>query len=532
MGGLIVVNDDRRVKIADGLVLTSTMQRDVDRCARESGIAEGVLMESAGANAATWIRENCDVHRVAILAGKGGNGGDALVVAWHLLNAGFEVRVCVMAPPAALQDATREKATQLAEVAKTSSGPIQYLSEEPTVVDETLAWADTVVDGLIGNSLDRPLEGRYLDVVKKVNRAALLRIALDLPTGLPSDRGALLGEAMNADITLAMAFLKPAHLLYPARSLCGEVVVVPVAYPESVLSTLSPLAIVPSLLRVQDLLPPRRPDGHKGTFGHVLVAAGSVGMSGAAILCSRGALRAGAGLVTLACPRSLNPIFETALPEVITLPLSDKRGHLRRRNLSRVRTALDRVDAVAVGPGLSRASPVGAFVRALLARIDKPLVLDADGLFHLKGHLDLLRHVEGRAVLTPHPGELAALLGKDVAEIEADRIVIAQAFAREHGVVLVLKGRPTVIGTPEGEVYLNPTGNTGLATGGSGDVLTGLIAGFIATGASPADAALLGPYLHGSTADWLARSRAERTILPSDLLDAFPFAMAEVERCG
>ena len=254
-------------------------------------------------------------------------------------------------------------------------------------------------------------------------------------------------------------------------------------------------------------------------------------MSGAVILCGRAVLRAGAGLVTLACPRSLNSILETALPEAITLPLPDRSGHLRRRNLRLIWATLDRVDAVAIGPGLSRAAPVGTFVRTLLAQLDRPLVLDADALFHLRGHLDLLGRVAGRAVLTPHPGELSTLIGKDIETIDTDRIAIAQTFAREQGIVLVLKGRPTVIGTPEGNVCLNPTGNTGLATGGSGDVLTGLIAGFLAGGSSPSDAALLGTYLHGFTADWLARDRAERAILPSDLLDAFPFALGEVERC-
>ena len=526
------MSDDEKEKGTVGLVVTGTTQRDADRRAYASGIAEGALMESAGENAAAWIREHCDLHRVAVLAGRGGNGGDALVVARHLLEAGIEVRACVLALPEELRDATREKAARLEEkIAKASSGSLQYLSEDLGPVDAILAWADSVVDGLLGSGLDRPLQGAYLDVAKKVNQATLLRIALDLPTGLPSDRGALLGEAIDAEITLAMAFLKPAHLLYPARSLCGDVILVPVAYPKSVLSELLPLAVVPSSAWIQDRLPFRRPGGHKGTFGRVLVIAGSVGMSGAAILCSRATLRAGAGLVTLACPRSLNAILETALPEVITLPLPDRSGHLRRRNLRRLRDVLDRVDAVAVGPGLSRAAPAGAFVRALLAQLDRPFVLDADGLFHLKGQLDLLGRVGGRAVLTPHPGELSTLIGKDIETIDTDRIAIAQAFAREQGVVLVLKGRPTVIGTPEGNVYLNPTGNTGLATGGSGDVLTGLIAGFLAGGASPSDAALLGTYLHGFTADWLARDRAERAILPSDLLDAFPFALAEVERC-
>jgi hydroxyethylthiazole kinase-like uncharacterized protein yjeF len=526
------MNDVKSLKVTDRLILTSGMQQDTDRRAQEAGVTEGALMESAGENAAMWIRENCDVHRVAVLAGKGGNGGDALVVARHLLQAGVEVRVCVLAHPKDLKGATREKAAQLADqIALVTSGSIQYLFEDLSRVDKVLAWADSVVDGLLGSGLDRPVEGPYLNVVKKVNEAPLLRIALDLPSGLPSNRGTLFGEAVKANITLAMAFLKPAHLLYPACAQCGDVIVVPVAYPENVLASLSSLAVVPGQARVKNLLPPRRPDGHKGTFGRVLVIAGSVGMSGAAILCSGGALRAGAGLVTLAGPRSLNLIFATLLPEVITLPLPDSKGNLTQRSLRQICTALDRVDVVAVGPGLSRAPAVGKLVRALLPQIDKPLVLDADGLFHLNGRLDLLKRGEGRSILTPHPGELGTLIGRNALDVDADRIEIAQIFARERGVVLVLKGRPTVIATPAGGVYLNPTGNTGLATGGSGDVLTGLIAGFLAGGALPSDAAILGAYLHGYTADWLLRSHAERTILPSDLLNAFPYAMAEVERC-
>jgi NAD(P)H-hydrate epimerase len=254
-------------------------------------------------------------------------------------------------------------------------------------------------------------------------------------------------------------------------------------------------------------------------------------MSGAAILCCQGALRAGGGLVTLACPKAINPILEATLTEAITLPLPDEEGHISESALETVSPALERADVLAIGPGLSRDRAVGQVVLGLLKRVKVPVILDADGLFPLKSHLKLLKGVAGRAVLTPHPGELSFLIDRPANEIDEDRIEVARSFAREHGVVLVLKGRPTAIGTPEGQVYLNPTGNTGLATGGSGDVLTGLITGLIAGGASPTDAAILGAFLHGYTADYLIRDIAERSIIPSDLIDALPFAIAEVERC-
>jgi len=252
-------------------------------------------------------------------------------------------------------------------------------------------------------------------------------------------------------------------------------------------------------------------------------------MSGAAILCAKGALRAGAGLVTIACPATISPVVETALTEAITLPLPDEEGHVIPDAIETLILALDRADVVAIGPGLSRQSSVGELVLALLEKIQVPIVLDADGLFPLRSGLDVLKDSSGRIVLTPHPGELSHLIDRPADQIDAERIEVARAFAVEHGVVLLLKGRPTAIGTPDGEVYLIPTGNTGLATGGSGDVLTGLVTGFLAGGARPADAAVLGAYVHGASADSLACNIAERSILPSDLIDVLPEVIAQVE---
>ncbi len=509
-------------------VLTGAQIRELDRLAAKEGLATEVLMENAGQAAADVILHRLAVSRVAVVAGKGGNGGDALVAARRLHEAGIKVRAFTLSPFKDLSQVSREKAELLAAVAPDA---LKALPGELTKLKEALLWADCAVDGLVGIGVDRPLKGRYAQAVQAINQASVRRVAIDLPSGLPSDKGNLLGSAVRADLTICMAAYKPAHLLYPARSLCGQIEVVGVGYPRRLTETVTPLARVVDKDWVRDKLPPRPPAGHKGTFGRVLVIAGSIGMSGAAILCCQGALRTGAGRVTLAAPKALNPILETTLTEAITLPLPDEEGRLSESAFKTVSPALERADVLAVGPGLSRHKAVGQVVVELLKRVKVPVVLDADGLFPLKSQLKLLKEVAGRAVLTPHPGELSRLIDRPASEIDEERIEVARSFAHEHGVVLVLKGRPTAIGTPEGQVYLNPTGNTGLATGGSGDVLTGLITGLIAGGASPADAAILGAFLHGYTADYLVHDIAERSIIPSDLINALPFVIAEVERC-
>ena len=508
------------------LVLTSEGQRAIDQRAVASGVSSAALMESAGRSAAELICRSLHWKRVVVVAGRGGNGGDALVVARYLHQAGMSISAFAVCAAEQFSETTATMAQRLEQAAP---GRLQSLTDDLDPLKKALKEADGLIDGLFGSGLDRGLSGRFSEVVEIINAARAQTVSLDLPSGLPSDRGRPFDGAVRADFTIAMEFLKPAHLLYPARSYCGNILLARVAYPQGVLADLVPLARVLERAGARALIPARPPNGHKGTFGRVLVVAGSIGMSGAAILCAKGALRAGAGLVTVACPAAINPIIETALTEAITLPLPDEEGHLTPAAIGTLSSALDRADVVAIGPGLSRQSSVGQLVLALLEKIQVPIVLDADGLFHLAPHLDGLKDSSGRIVLTPHPGELSHLIDRPADQIDANRIEVTRAFAAEHGVVLLLKGRPTAIGTPDGEVYLNPTGNTGLATGGSGDVLTGLVAGFLAGGARPADAAVLGAYLHGYAADSLARNIAERSILPSDLIDVLPAVIAEVE---
>jgi len=507
-------------------VLSAAQIKALDQAAVKAGIPASTLMENAGRGLAEKVRENTPGKRVVTVSGKGGNGGDALVAARLLCMMGFTVRAFTLSPIDELAETTQERAKLLEG---SFPGRLHPLEEGLRELERALSAADCVIDGLLGIGVDRPLSGRYRAAVQAINRADAMRVAVDLPTGIPADSGKIIGEAVHADLTIAMAAYKPAHLLYPARSLCGRIEVVPVGYPTKLWEGVTPVAYVTDSNWVRARLPGRSPAGHKGTFGRVLIVAGSLGMSGAAIFAAQGALRAGAGLVTVACPEVILPIVASAVPEALTIPLPHTDGHLGPEALSALEDALSHADAVAIGPGLGRAPETGRLVRALLPTVAGPVVLDADGLFAISGHLEAVESIAGHAVLTPHPGEMARLVGRPIPELEADRIEVARAFAREHGVVLLLKGRPTAIGTSDGQVFLNPTGNTGLATGGSGDVLTGIIAGLLGGGASPEEAAVIGAYLHGYGADYLTRDRAERAIIPSDLIQALPFVVKELE---
>ena len=506
-------------------VLRAADQRALDERVVTSGIERDALMESAGTSAAEWILVHLRPRRVAVLVGPGGNGGDALVVARRLHEAGVDVRSFALTSLGECAPATRRMGARLEGAGAEPARPVS--GDE---LAEAFDRADCVVDGLFGSGLGRPMSDEAVRIVERLNAVGAKTVSLDLPSGLASDSGEMPGDAVCADVTLAMAFLKPAHLLYPAAGHCGDTAVVDVAYPESVLRTAEPWARVCERTGIRNRLPVRCPDGHKGTFGRVLVLAGSIGMTGAAILCCRAALRAGAGLVHLAGPASLNPILETALSEVITIPLPDENGHLVSIEDARLQEAIERADVLAVGPGLSRDPATLDAVRAIVERFPGPMVVDADGLHALSGHEGMLTRLAGRAILTPHPGELAVLTGEPPERIDAARRDHAHCFATEHGIVLVLKGRPTAIGLPDGGVYLNPTGNDGLASGGSGDVLTGLIAGFAAGGISLGDAALAGTYVHGLAAEVFGRDRAARSLIPSDVLDLMPEVLREVER--
>ena len=509
-----------------GWILRAAQQRWLDEASVSAGMPAEKLMESAGTHAADWILSHLHPSLAILLAGPGGNGGDAFVVARRLQQDGVTVRAFSRRGVDLCAQLTRTMADRLTDLGE----KIDVLGMDLSLLDEAMEGADCIVDGLFGSGLSRPLTGEDKDLIEFLNDKTVPIISLDLPSGLPSDSGKMLGPAIRADVTLAMGLYKPSHWFHPAAGQCGDVYTVGVDYPQETVSQVSPTARVHDSDAISKMLPLRRPAGHKGTFGHVLAVAGSQGMTGAAILCARGALRAGAGLVTLAVPETIAPVVQTAVPEAITVPLPDDAGRLADPAvLERLGPAMKRADVLAIGPGISRGTGTMELVRHIVEAFSGKLVIDADAIHAFIGHTDLLAQLAGRAVLTPHPGEFGALVESSARDVDESRLAHVGHFVSQHALILVLKGRPTVIGLPDRRIVVNPTGNTGLATGGSGDVLTGLMAGLIGGGSSLADAAITAPFIHGLAADRWTAAFSERSLTPSDVLDKLPSILKELE---
>lgn len=512
---------------------TAQQMRDLDAVAINNfGIPGIVLMENAGlATVVAIVRRWGDPadRQFGILVGPGNNGGDGLVIARHLHELGGRPTIYLLVE---LDKVKGDAAINLALVRQLSIPVIQVLDEE-AMATAAAGFVEhfLLVDALFGTGLQRPVAGLFQAIIQAVNRSSLPVVAVDVPSGLNSDTGMVLGECVRADLTVTLGLAKPGLFLYPGRELAGLLEIVDIGIPPEAQHQLVPHLEVLEAGVMGRLLPNRPPAAHKGSFGHLLVVAGSTGKTGAALLAARAGLRAGSGLVTMVVPTDLNLVFESALAEAMTLPMpGSDAGYLSAVSLSTIREALVGKQAVALGPGLGIAKETVDLVAALYREIELPMVVDADGLNSLVGRDDLLRQAPGPRVLTPHPGEMARLLGVNVKEVQADRLTIACDFAREHDVILVLKGAATVIAAPNGRVAINPSGNAGMAAGGMGDVLTGLIGGLLAQGCTPWEAACLGVFAHGLAADRLALAM-RCGYLASEVANELPKVLTELADC-
>lgn len=524
-------------------VLTAAEARAFDRWAIDDlGVPALVLMENAAMALAEAIGAGFgEARRVAIFCGPGGNGGDGLALARQLVTRGYEVGVFLAAFGRPLSD---DCARQLA-ICRAMDLPLFELANDWRESAASAVTADLVVDALFGTGLERPLRTPYAALVEWMNELALPRLSVDIPSGLDAGRAVPIGPAIRADATVTFGAPKVAHLMLPAAEWVGELSVADLGVPFDA----SPSAHGDlEVLTGEDLahaLPSRAAGAHKGDFGHLLLVAGSRGKAGAAILAASAAVRGGAGLVTVATVESAWSALASAVPEAMSLPLgAEASGGLPFAALAGLLAAAGERDVLAVGPGLGQAPGTFRLVRSLvLGASGVPLVLDADGLNAFagaaaadggrkvrgsKGGLASLAQRRAPTVLTPHPGELARLLGVTTAEIEADRLASVRRAAEISGAIVVLKGGRTLIGLPSGEVALNTTGNPGMASGGSGDVLTGLLAARLAQGDEPAFAAQLAVHLHGLAGD-LALAAGHAPAVPAGTLVEFlPQAYAKL----
>ena len=511
-------------------ILTAEQMRAADRrTINELGIPGIVLMESAGRAVVNEILQRYShlaPGPVLVLCGKGNNGGDGLVVARTLLQQGWQVTTVILAEEATIAGDAR----LYLDILQRLGVPLDFaaaLAEVETLLAR-LPQPALIVDALFGTGLSSPLGGQHALAIAWMNRAPAPKVAIDIPSGLDATSGAILGSALCADLTVTLAAAKLGQVIYPGVACCGELVVAEIGIPQALLEELA-AGILLEAGDVRRFLPARPAVGHKGTFGHLLLVAGSRGKSGAAVLAAEAALRSGAGLVTVAAPASLQTTLAIKLTEAMTAPLDEVDGALAGTALAQIAALWQDKKVLALGPGLGRSAATAALVRLVIQDCPLPLVLDADALFALAGHCELLAlRPVGTTILTPHPGEMAHLLGVSIGEIEADRVGTARRFAEELGVVLVLKGARTVIAAPDGGILINPTGHAGMATGGMGDLLTGIIAALLCQGAPPLAAAAAGVWLHGSSGDRLRSRFGEAGLLASDLLAEIPGARSEV----
>jgi ADP-dependent NAD(P)H-hydrate dehydratase / NAD(P)H-hydrate epimerase len=541
-------------------IVTAAEMREIDRVTSERfGVPSLTLMENAGSAVAEFALSAYPAAKsFGVTCGKGNNGGDGFVIARKLHEAGREVRLLLLADPAELRGDAAEKFKRLpkstsrtravakkrnkAGAARFSLNILKQSSLAVTSVrlDASDVFAsDVLIDAILGTGFRPPVSGLYANAIAKINAATAPVISVDIPSGADADVvGDQTGAVTRSDASVTFTAPRPAHVF--GNLTAGPIVIARIGSPDDAIqSSLNLYLITPK--DIAQLLGPRPRNSNKGMYGHVLVVGGSVGKAGAAAMAGFSALRTGAGLVTVATPRSVLATVAGFHPELMTEPLSETdSGSIAFSAMKGFWQAAEQKTVVAIGPGISRHVETAEFVRSIVQDSKIPIVLDADGLNAFERRAEDLnrRDRKGNAkgaeetqtlVLTPHPGEMARLTGLSTAQIQRDRVNVARKFAQEHGVILVLKGDRTVVAKPHGEAWINPTGNPGMATGGTGDILTGVVAGMLAQNPQRAfEAVIAAVYLHGLAGDIACKHLGERSLVATDLIKALPEAFRRV----
>jgi hydroxyethylthiazole kinase-like uncharacterized protein yjeF len=514
-------------------VLNSSQMREADRrTIEEIGIPSLVLMENAGRQvvaAVEAIHTDLAERQVAVLCGRGNNGGDGFVVARTLLQRGVDTSVFLIGQVSEVRGDARVNldilgrlGVTVVEIADGQAWELHFSEIE----DCTL-----IIDAIFGTGLNAPLSGLMETVVADVNASGIPIVSIDLPSGLSADSHEPIGDSIEAGLTVTLGAPKLPLVLPPAETRAGDIVIADIGIPAEVFESLDgPRVELLTRASARELISPRTPDTHKGDYGRVLLVAGSRGKTGAAYLAAMGALRSGAGLVTVATGASSQPVLATMAPEYMTEAIPEAPGTDGELDPDAVDRVLELArDVVAIGPGLGQGASTRRFVKALVDRATMPIVVDADGLNAFADEPDALAGREGRdVIITPHPGEMARLVGMSTDEVQSSRLEIARNFATGHQVYVVLKGHRTLIATPDGKVFINPTGNAGMATGGTGDVLTGMIAAWLAQLLDAEAACRLAVYLHGMAGDLAEADEGETAMTSGDVAGHLGDAVMEL----
>jgi hydroxyethylthiazole kinase-like uncharacterized protein yjeF len=513
-------------------VLTSNQMKKIDRTAIEKiGILGPILMENAGLQIFKKLRERfpeMSKEKIVIVSGKGNNGGDGFVVARHLYNHGADPEVLLLASKAEVRG---DAAVNLKIAEKIGVKVSEICSPKDWSLQKGKILLGTVlVDAIFGTGLTKPVHGLQAKVIEHINKSKAYKIAVDIPSGLSSDTFQIIGPCIKADLTVTLAAPKVAHIFPPAEEYVGELVVADISLPSFLFEDKN---LKLELVEKATILPyfkKRKKDTHKGTYGHLFILSGSLGKTGAAVMAGKAALKMGAGLVTVGTPASCLPIVARSMIELMTEPLPETAEKtLSHEALRKVLGLLQGKDALMIGPGISTHKSTSELVFSLLPQINVPTVVDADALNILASKPEIIKALRQPAVLTPHPGEFARLLGLSTREVVARKLELAPQFAQEYGVYLVLKAYRTITASPDGRIFVNPTGNPGMATAGSGDVLSGMIASMIVQEKNLLEAVLAAVYIHGLSGDIGAKKLGEKALTAGDIIRYLPSGLRLLE---
>ena len=500
-------------------VVTAEEMREIDRRTIGGyGIPGAVLMERAGLAVAARVQELYSQRKVIVLAGSGNNGGDGLVAGRELFNRGWHVRVFMLAK----DDKLSPDCLAQFRIVKKMGLPIEFR----TRIERQDLHSAVVIDAILGTGLDKPVRQPISDIVRFLNSSSVPVVSVDIPSGISSDNGCIMGEAVMADATVTFGLPKIGHYLHPGAGNAGRLFIEDIGFPREFTFSEKLLSAVLGREDAAQLIPDRPADSHKGNYGHLLLIAGSYGKPGAALMAAKACLRAGAGLVTIGVPESMAETFESRVTEEMVLPLPDHgTGMLSSEAVAEITSFInERADVLAIGPGIGVSEETRSLLSRLVLVSTVPMVIDADGVNSLAGQSDILKKAKSPLILTPHSGEMERLLGMETHVVTEDPVSISREFTARTGAYLVLKGAPTIVAAPEGNLFINTTGNPGMATGGSGDVLTGMIAGLLGQEMNPLDASLLGVYLHGLAGDIAASEKGMHSLIAGDIIGAIPDA--------
>ena len=511
-------------------IVSTEEMRAIDRATSERfGVPSLTLMENAGAAVAEFALSHYpEAGAVTVFCGKGNNGGDGFVAARHLHERGKKVQVILLADPADL----RGDAAKM--FAKLPLKAIEIRASDDFKNDpaQSALQAELFLDAILGTGFKPPVSGLYAEAIALMNAARVPILAVDIPSGADSDAmHPQQGTIARADAIVTFTAPRPAHVFGELTT--GPTVVAGIGSPdEAIVSNLKLNVITPHDLG--PLFAPRPADSNKGMYGHVLVIGGSLGKAGAAVMAGISALRIGAGLSTVATAKSILPTVAGFHPELMTEPLPETAGGtISNAAFERIKNLAKEKFVLAVGPGISQHPETAELVRKIIAQLHAPTVLDADGLNAFDGRTGELNGRDQTLVITPHPGEMARLAGISIADVQKDRLGVARKFAREHNLIVVLKGNRTLVVKPEGDASVNTTGNPGMATGGTGDILTGMVGGMLAQNPKRAfEAVLAAVYLHGLSGDVMSESLGEPSLIATDLLTGLPEAFRRVRLAG